>query len=177
MTEIRSQRSAIGSGVSRCPERQASPGFTLLELLVVVAIIGILVGIMLPAIGGVKIKAQKKKAESDVKSLAVACRAYHTEYGYWAGDNPKRGISDTYQSTDEGFMRQLTAADRPNNPRQINFIEWQKPTTTDDPGMVDPFRGKQPYRITINVTNNAVTVWSFGPDGTNGGGDDITVSN
>ena len=149
----------------------ASPGFTLLELLVVVAIIGILVGIMLPAIGGVKLKAQIKKAESDVKSLAVACRAYHTEYGRWVGD-PKN--SKTYESTDNTFMEKLTAADPGANPKQINFIEWQRPNA-GELGMVDPFKAKQPYRISINVDGNAVTVWSYGPDGTNGGGDDISA--
>lgn len=169
------------AGSGRCSVTPASFGFTLLELLVVVAIIGILVGIMLPAIGGVKIKAQIKKAESGVKSLAVACRAYHTEYGYWPLARGDRGMDTPPEalltSTNNEFMTRLTAlAFHEENPRSINFIEWQAPLP-GEPGMVDPFRSNQAYRVSIKVSDNSVTVWSFGPDGVNGGGDDISAKN
>lgn len=144
-------------------ERHPVPslGFTLLELLVVVAIIGILVSIMLPALSGVKNKALLKKLDSDLRSIAVACRTYHTEYGYWPGKETK-----TYLSTDVTFMAKLTARD---NDRHINFIEWQPPTMPDDPGMVDPLRpvkgGDRSYHIAIDVDANSVRVWSIGLNG------------
>jgi type II secretion system protein G len=151
----------------------------LIELLVVVAIIGILVGIMLPAIGGVKIKAQIKKAEADVKALASACRAYHVEYGYWPGDPANRGVNSFWTANNNVVINQLIAR---GNDRKINFIE-----SVPDQTWVDPFRSNMPYRISISVDDDSVRVWSCGPNGVDDDGffkpkdtppkDDIEVKN
>lgn len=55
--------------------------FTLIELLVVIGIIGILVGILLPAISGSNKEAKKTKAKSQVMQIAQACAAYRAEFG------------------------------------------------------------------------------------------------
>jgi type II secretion system protein G len=161
MSVARGQRSGDTDQARSC----RAHGFTLIELLVVVAIIGILVGIMLPAIGGVKIKAQIKKAESEVKSLASACRAYHVEYGYWPANPSSGGL---WAENNYEVIRDLLAANSSGrNPRGINFIESTNTTTA----WGDPFRSNMPYRISISVVGNSVRVWSCGPNGVDENGD------
>jgi prepilin-type N-terminal cleavage/methylation domain-containing protein len=66
-----------------CPrksELRASAAFTLIELLTVIAIIGILAGLLLPAIARAKVQAQKKKAQLEVTQIAVAIQAYESDY-------------------------------------------------------------------------------------------------
>lgn len=61
----------------RFPRPQA---FTLIEMLVVIAIIGILAGILLPTLGSLKTKAKIKQAQMEMVNLAAAIKAYEAEY-------------------------------------------------------------------------------------------------
>ena len=58
-------------------------GFTLIELLVVMAIIGILMALLFPAINAAKKQAAKVELLSFIRELSSACRMYnmdHREY-------------------------------------------------------------------------------------------------
>jgi len=55
-------------------------GFTLIELLVVIAIISVLASMIMPAIAGAKIKAQKMTAQTEMKSLATGIQQYQADY-------------------------------------------------------------------------------------------------
>ncbi|MDD4736705.1 MAG: type II secretion system protein [Kiritimatiellae bacterium] len=70
-------------------------GFTLVELLVVMGIIGILMALLFPAIGAARKAALKAQAQTEVRAIATAIEAYFNEYG-------KLPIPDDYQGKSGG---------------------------------------------------------------------------
>lgn len=78
-------------------------GFTLVELLVVITIIGILMALVMPAMNAAREIARQAICRNNVKSLAQACLAHEATNGTlpsggwatcWAGD-PDRGVGGT----------------------------------------------------------------------------------
>lgn len=66
------------------PESQATrAGFTLVELLIVISIIGLLLGILLPAIGGARKRAQDLVCAANARSIAQSALTYATENRNW----------------------------------------------------------------------------------------------
>ena len=61
-------------------KRSLGGAFTLLELLAVIAIIGILAALLLPALAGAKAKAQAATCLNNERQLALACAIYTDEF-------------------------------------------------------------------------------------------------
>ena len=101
-------------------------GFTLLELVVVIAIITILVGLLFPAFQAVQNSAKKTQAKNDLTQIVTAVNAFYTEYGKY----PTSGTTDataTYGpaglTTNNLLLNELRAIPPTTlNTRQIVFI-------------------------------------------------------
>ena len=63
-----------------CLHKQKSEGFTLVELLVVVAVVGILAGLLLPALGKARSVAVRTSCLSNLRQVSLAARLYMDDH-------------------------------------------------------------------------------------------------
>jgi general secretion pathway protein G len=141
MPRIRSERPAAG------PDPRAA--FTLVELLLVVAIIGILVGIALPKFTGRTREARITATRADIESISTAIRLYELDIG----DFPRT-------------LQELVTAPPGAGQR------WKGPYL--EKGMpVDPWSQNYIYAAPGTRNPNGFDLHSLGPDGVESD-DDIT---
>jgi general secretion pathway protein G len=129
-------------------------GFTLLELLVVVAIIGLLAGYVGPKYFGQIGKAEVKEAKAQVDALAKALDTYRLDTGH-------------YPTTQQG-LNALTAAP----PGTTN---WAGPYLAKGVPL-DPWG--RPYQYKSPGDHGDYDIWSYGKDGAPGGtGENADITN
>jgi prepilin-type N-terminal cleavage/methylation domain-containing protein len=154
-------------------KRSSQPGFTLVELLVVISIVGMLAGLMSVAIPRAMEGGKKAKAKGELNAIVAAVKAYNQEYGRWPGTNSS---SDTYFENEDSksLLAALGGTSTNNiapNPKGVRFLEG----ASSDGVMLDPWKAKQ-YLIvvdtdesnSINYKNNLLSISvlavSFGKD-------------
>ncbi|MDQ3625063.1 MAG: prepilin-type cleavage/methylation domain-containing protein [Verrucomicrobiota bacterium] len=132
------------------PFRSASAAFTVVELLIVIAIIAVVVGLLFPAIT-TEPGCKKSPAKNDVMQIVTAVKAYHTEYGKYpsvdAGGGSGGGESDVIVGDPKGgasisnnalFDTLRSIPNGPNaghrlNPRKIVFFEGRSVKNPSEP--------------------------------------------
>jgi prepilin-type N-terminal cleavage/methylation domain-containing protein len=130
------------------PALKSPRGFTMIELLVVVAIIGVLMSLLFPAVQGALDSAKKAQAKNDAMQIATAIVAYDTEYGRLPNTN-----SAPQPLGSANFLGALTGSDTNLNPRRIVFLEVLsskkgKGGTNSSGTFVDPWA--QPYYVALD---------------------------
>jgi len=133
--------------------RRRSRGFTLLELMVVIVIIGVLAALIAPNVLSRVGQAKITAAQTDITSIMNALKIYKLDNG-------------SYPSNDQG-LQALVA----------------KPTTGSIPGNWKPYLDKlpedpwhHPYQYANPGVHGEIDVFSFGADGQPGGeGDDADI--
>ncbi len=113
--------------------------FTLVELLVVIAIIAILAGLLLPALHGAKIRAQKTAAQVDIQNIVTAVHKYESDNNRYplyktlmgsanAGANPGDFTFGTI-NVPPGQGRHTAHFDTPGGTQDIRALDAGTPAT------------------------------------------------
>lgn len=92
-------------------------GFTWVEVLIVVALLGILAVLLLPSVSVGPNSNLRAQAKNDVVQIATAITAFHSEYGHLPT------TSANVQEVKGPLVQALTGAPSPLNPRRIVFLE------------------------------------------------------
>jgi len=138
-------------------------GFTLIEILVVIAIIAILAAILIPAAGHAIRSAKKKKALTEMNSIKVAALQFYSDHRYmpwpasviqgresWVGDD----MWTSGESDQASVMELLTGENA------MQKIYLQIPDNSKPAGgsmvFVDPWG--QPYRIGLDRNSNGAVI-------------------
>jgi len=157
--------------------------FTLLEMIVVIAIIAILAAIMVPVAGHMITSGKKAKAKGDVKALTTVWKKYYNEYGHW----PTNLATEAAIEMKKYYVDMLSCYFRdsyPENPKRVVFMERNEDSLNAGGDFVDPWGGQYKVLMDINMDNtvtgpnaekvyDTVIAWSPGVDKTEGTADDI----
>jgi general secretion pathway protein G len=132
--------------VTTVRRRKLEEGFTLIEIMVVILILGLLATIVVQSLRGATDKAKRTKAEADISELKTALDRYYLDNGY-------------YPTTDQSLqalVSQPTSGRVPANYEEGGYIERVP---------LDPWGNPYFYQS----DGNSYVLKSFGADGKPGG--------
>ncbi|HHS0952089.1 TPA: pilin [Neisseria meningitidis] len=138
-------------------------GFTLIELMIVIAIVGILAAVALPAYQDYTARAQVSEAILLAEGQKSAVTEYYLNHGEWPGNNTSAGVATStdikgkyVQSVEvkNGVVTATMASSNVNNEIKGKKLSlWAKRQN----GSVKWFCGQPVTRNANNTANDAVT--------------------
>jgi general secretion pathway protein G len=135
-------------------------GFTLLEILIVISILGILASLIAVRLMDRPGEARAMKARMDIKTLENALKLFKLDNAF-------------YPSTDQGLralIEKPSIGRIPTKWREGGYLEKQELP-------MDPWENAYLY-LSPGVHNRDFDIWSYGADGEEGGeGEDADVTN
>jgi general secretion pathway protein G len=127
-------------------QSKSSNGFSLIELLVVIVILGLIASIVAPNLMGKVGGAKAKTSRVQIEDLAAALELYYLDVG-------------NYPSTEAGLAALIAAPE--------NLKEWSGPYLRKNRIPVDPWGSQYHYKVPGEFA--PFEIWSFGADKKPGG--------
>jgi general secretion pathway protein G len=147
----------IGPGAAAGDRRPRQQGFTLLELLVVLAILGLLIGLVAPAVMRQFASAKEKVAHLEIERLATNLDIYKLDVG-------------TYPTTEQGLQALII--------QPTGVTHWSGPYMKGEKVPNDPWGRPYVYRNPSQRPGHEYDLYSLGPTGqASGTGDTATIFN
>jgi general secretion pathway protein G len=130
------------------PPRDQEKGFTLVELMVVIVIIGLLATIVVINVMPLGDKARVTKAKADIETISTGLESYRLSMG-------------AYPTTDQGLQSLVAPPAGLSDPSAYQKGGYIKKLEKDPWG--------RPYMYASPGQHGAFDVWSLGADGKEGG--------
>jgi len=133
------------SAASRPPaQRRRAAGFTLVELLVVLAILGLLVGIAVPQLFKYYSRAKEDAARIQIETIASGLDLFLLDVG-------------RYPTEQEGLPALVAAPP--------GLGRWAGPYVSQPSILTDPWGRPYVYRVPSRTPGQAYDLYTLGPDG------------
>lgn len=124
-------------------ERKSQQGFTLIEIMVVIVILGILAAMVVPRIMSRPEEARITKAKQDIRAVETALDLYKLD-------------NFNYPTTEQGLEALVTQPTSPPVPKRYREEAYLKKVPTD------PWQN--PYQFLNPGEHGAIDIFSLGPD-------------
>jgi general secretion pathway protein G len=138
--------------------RSRRGGFTLLEVLLVLAILGVIAAIVVPRLLGQQVEANKDAARASIQGLEKALEFYALRHNakFPEGDI-NVALQELMSPTDaDGKQQEILLTEEPRDPWE-QLLNYEYPTT--------------------KTMDGSPAIWSNGPNGTNDEGSDDDITN
>lgn len=162
---MHSQVGLTGYRPRKCGVHQRA--FTLIELLIVVAIIGILAAIAVPNFLNAQTRAKIAKVESEHRSLFTALEMYRVDNNSYPGDHDL----DNYMNGEDGLFHLTSPVAYIGSIPQDPFVMANVSSWMGQSGNAYAAAGRHDYEMGSGADNGgafrvqAVSLMSYGPDG------------